>query len=135
MAKHITDKDIEKIVGIIDGWIDKLTWEALCDACLPSIGVKPTRQTLMKFVRIKQAFEVCKKRIKEDVPAMPVPSTIKVAAERIARLERENDRLKLENAALLEQFVVWQYNAHVHGLGGHELNKSLSRIDRGNTDL
>ncbi len=133
MAKHITDKDIEKIVGIIDGWTDKLTWEALCDACLLAIGAKPTRQTLMKFVRIKQAFEACKKRIKEDVP-MPVPPTIKVAAERIARIEQENERLKRENSELLKQFVVWQYNAHTHGLDWHKLNKMLPAIDRGKTD-
>jgi hypothetical protein len=46
-----------------------------------------------------------------------------VAIERIARLERENERLKRENSELLQQFIVWQYNAHIHGLS-----------DRGQTD-
>jgi len=45
---------------------------------------------------------------------------MRVAAERIARLERENDRLKRENNELLEQYVVWQYNAHINGLSGRE---------------
>ena len=52
MAKHLTDKDVAQIIGILDGWRDKLSWEALCDACLPIIGTKPARQTLIKFVRI-----------------------------------------------------------------------------------
>ena len=134
MAKHLTDKNIEKIVALFDGWTDKLTWEALCDACLPVIGVKPTRQTLMKFVRIKEAFDDCKKRLKEHAPGIAIPPTLKLAAERIARLEMENERLKRESATLLQQFIVWQYNAHIHGISDRELNKTLPTIDRGRTD-
>lgn len=135
LAKHLTDKDVERIVGILDGWRDdKLSWEALCDACLPVIGSKPARQTLLKFVRIKNAFNACKKRLKEDVPALRAPPSMRVAIERIARLERENERLKRENTELLQQFVVWQYNAHIHGLSDRELSKALPGIDRGITD-
>lgn len=133
MAKHITDKDIEKIVGLLDGWKDKLSWDALCGACLPVIGTKPARQTLMKFVRVEQAFNACKQRLKDGAP-IPTPPSMRVAMERIMRLEAENERLKRENRDLLEQFVVWQYNAHVHGLSDRDLNKALPRIDRGQTD-
>lgn len=134
MDRHLNDQDIEKIVGILDGWRDKLTWEALCEVCLPIIGTKPARQTLIKFVRIENAFEACKKRLKEGFNDLSVSPTLKVAAERIARLERENERLKRENRELLEQFVVWQYNAHIHGLSERELNRVLPGIDRGRTD-
>lgn len=134
MAKHLTDKDIEQIIGILDGWRDKLSWEALCDACLPVIGTKPARQTLIKFVRITNAFNACKERLKEDIPELRAPPSIRVAIERIARLERENERLKRENTELLQQYVVWQYNAHIHGLSDRDLNKSLPGIDRGKTD-
>jgi len=134
LAKHLTDKDIEQIIGILDGWHDKLSWEALCDACLPVIGTKPARQTLIKFVRITNAFNACKKRLKEDVPELRAPQSMRVAIERIARLERENERLKRENTELLQQYVVWQYNAHIHGLNDRDLNKSLPGIDRGKTD-
>jgi len=48
-----------------------------------------------------------------------------IIGERIARLERENERLKRENAELLKQFVVWQYNTHIRGLSDYELNKTL----------
>jgi hypothetical protein len=134
LAKHLTDKDIEQIIGILDGWQDKLSWEALCDACLPVIGTKPARQTLIKFVRITNAFNACKKRLKEDIPELRAPPSMRVAIERIARLERENERLKSENTELLQQYVVWQYNAHIHGLSDRDLNKSLPGIDRGKTD-
>ncbi len=134
LAKHLTDKDIERIVGLLDGWKDKLTWEALCDACFPIIGTKPARQTLLKFTRITKAFKACKDRIKEDVPEFRAPPSIRVAIERITRLERENERLKRENIELLEQFVVWQYNAHIHGLSDCNLNRALPGIDRGRTE-
>jgi hypothetical protein len=59
---------------------------------------------------------------------------MRVAMERIMRLETENERLKRESRDLLQQFVVWQYNAHVDGLTDRELNKALPEIDRGQTD-
>ena len=116
MAKHLTDRDVERVVEILDGWRDKLTWEALCKACSPIIGTTPARQTLAKFVRIKNAFEACKKRLKSETQEVRFPPSMRVAAERITRLEHENERLKRENRELLQQFVVWQYNAHIHGL-------------------
>ncbi len=134
MAKHLSDMDIERIVEILDGWKEKLVWEDLCDACLSVIGTKPARQTLMKFVRIKSAFIAAKKRFKDGAPKIPTPPSMRVAIERIARLERENERLKRENTELLQQFVVWQYNAHIHGLNDRNLNKALSGIERGQTD-
>jgi hypothetical protein len=134
LAKHLTDYDVKRIVEMLDGWRDKLTWETLCDACLPVIGVKPVRQTLVKFARIQNAFKACKKRLKEEVPSIKLPPTMRVATERIARLEVENERLRRENRELLEQFVVWQYNAHVRGLSDRDLNRPLPGIDRGQTD-
>ncbi len=134
MAKHLSDTDVERIVELLDGWREKLVWENLCNACLPVIGAKPARQTLMKFVRIKNAFAAAKKRLKAGIPEIPAPPSMRVAIERIARLERENERVKRENIELLQQFVVWQYNAHVHGLSDQELQKALPKIDRGQTD-
>lgn len=133
MAKHITDYDVGRIVEILDGWRDKLSWQALCDACAPVIGTKPARQTLLKFSRITMAYNACKTRLKEDAPIHTSPS-MRVAVERINRLEQENERLKRENAGLLQQFVVWQYNAYALGLNELELNKALPAIDRGQTN-
>lgn len=134
MAKHITDTDVERIVETLDGWQDKLTWAALCDACLPIIGTKPARQTLLKFSRITTAYNACKKRLKEGILKTSLPPSMRVAVERINRLEKENERLKRENAELLQQFVVWQYNAYAHGVSEHVLSRPLPSIDRGKTD-
>jgi hypothetical protein len=134
MAKHLTDSNIETVVTILDGWHGKLTWEALCQACKMRIGVKPSRQTLWKIVRIEQAYEACKKRLKEGEPKLTIPPSLKIAAETIARLERENERLRRENSGLLEQFVVWQYNAYAAGRTKFDLNRPLPTRDMGNTD-
>lgn len=63
-----------------------------------------------------------------------MPSSLSVAAQRIARLQTEIYELKMQNDALLEQFVKWQYNAYKHGLKEHQLNADLPRIDRERTE-
>ena len=133
MAKHLRDRDIERIVTLLDGWRGKLTWDRLCDACEPKIGTRPTRQTLAKSQRVTGAYKATKKRIKSEDDAVNAPPTLKMAADRIERLKRENERLERENGELLEQFVVWQYNAHVKGLSDRDLNQPLPAIDRGQT--
>lgn len=64
MAQHLTDKDIENIVELLDYWpLDqKLTWERLCQAIELQLEFvpAPTRQTLQKYVRIKTAYDQCK---------------------------------------------------------------------------
>lgn len=60
---------------------------------------------------------------------------LQVALERIARLEGETARLKSENKNLLEQFVVWAYNASTRGLSHDFLSRPLPRVDRDQTRL
>jgi hypothetical protein len=133
MAKHLTDRDIQRVVELLDGWRGKLTWEGLSSACKPVIGTAPARQTLYRCSRIAQAYEQARARVKESpTPTKSVP-TVQTALDRIARLTAENERLQMENSRLLEQFVVWQYNAHVRGLTSSQLNAPLPAIDRGQT--
>lgn len=63
-----------------------------------------------------------------------MPSSLAVAALRIARLQTENDALRSRNDALLEQFVKWQYNAYKYGVKEHQMNADLPRIDRERTE-
>jgi hypothetical protein len=130
LAKHLTDADIEKIIGVIDGWSGKLGWESLCDAVAPAIGTRPTRQTLSAQKRVKAAFSDKKNRLKGGMAETKTPPSLAIAGQRIQRLEEENVRLKSENSRLLEQYVVWQYNAYRHGLTEDKLNEALSVIDR-----
>jgi hypothetical protein len=116
LAKHLSDRDIERVVGLLDGWQDKLSWELLSKACLPVIGTVPARQTLHRIVRIQGAFKATKERLRNGPTEIKAPPSMRVAMQRIARLTIENERVTRENSRLLEQFVVWQYNAHVRGM-------------------
>ena len=129
MAKHLTDKDIERIVEFLDEWdlTIRLTWSKLCLAVNESLGLNYTRQTLQKYSRIKEAYKSVKEHSSGKVSRKRkvLPSSLAAAASKIEKLERENQRLKRENDRLLEQFLVWQYNAHVHGLKQDQLNQPL----------
>jgi len=134
VGRHLTDRDTERVVALLDGWTGTLTWDSLAEACGPTIGSCPARQTLYRATRIRQAYGLAKARLKSGVPATSTPASLQAAAERIARLEAESARLKAENSALLQQFVVWQYNAHIKGMTESELGRPLPAIDRGATE-
>lgn len=135
-SKNLDDQLIQQIVEILDGWSDDLTWEGLVEAIDRRIGQRYTRQTLHKHERIKQAFTLRKaalvrERDKKRKVADPV---LQLTLDRLARIEAENERLKRENATLLEQFVRWTYNAGLKGLTLDLLNQPLPAIHRGQTD-
>lgn len=136
MARHLRKADVEVIVNIIRGWsTEKLTWGLLCSATANALGKSPTRQTLNAHGAIRDAFAAKKTSLKLHGPSLAMPGSLAVAARRIARLQAENDELRAKNDALLEQFVVWQYNAYKHGLKQHQLDEFLPRIDRERTDF
>ena len=135
MAKHLTKLDIEAILNIIYAHEDeKLTWEGVCEACTDVVGKRPTRQSLYANKAIREAYKAKKSSLKIKAPEKPKPSSLTAAADRIARLQSELYCVKKKNDALLEQFVVWQYNAYKHGVKEHQLNEPLPRIDRERTD-
>jgi hypothetical protein len=134
MGKHLSDRDVEHVVRLLDGWNKKLTWEALCAACKPTIGAKPARQTLGRIVRINDAFNATKIRLRTGQSELKAAPSMNIAMQRIAILKIENERLQRENSRLLEQFVIWQYNAHIRNLHHADLNRALPTIDRGNTE-
>ena len=118
MAQHLTDKDIENIVELLDYWpLDqKLTWERLCQAIELQLELvpAPTRQTLQKYVRIKTAYDQCKKpqvsKVKSNA-TQKLPASLKIAQTKIEALEVKNARLEKENALLLwglrKVFPLW----------------------------
>lgn len=135
MAKHLTKMDVEAILNIIYAWkAEKLTWDGICEAAVIVVGKRPTRQSLNANEFIKEAYSSKKSVLKMREPAMPKPSSLNMAAERIARLQSEVESLKKKNSALLEQFVVWQYNAYKYGIKEYQLNDVLPRIDRERTE-
>ncbi|MBS7847612.1 hypothetical protein KFF47_33045 [Pseudomonas fluorescens] len=134
MAKHLTKKDIEILVNLIDAWEGTLGWEALCDAVSPLIGGRPTRQTLSSHSQVKAAFGHKKQQLKSGFIGTKRPASLNIAEQRIRRLESENDRLKAENGRLLERFLKWQYNAYRCGISQDKLDVSLPSIDRDSSE-
>lgn len=130
MAKHLTRRDIAILVNQIDAWEGKLGWDALCNVAAPLIGGRPTRQTLSSHGQIKAAFGQKKIQLKTGFVSTKRPPSLNIAEQRIRRLESENERLKMENSKLLEQFVRWQYNAYKHGVTKDKLDVVLPKIDR-----
>lgn len=132
MARHLTDKDINDIVDLLDEWpLDsKLTWELLVAAIKDSLNLTTTRQTIQKQVRVKEAFKEVKDIISSGARGISkrasVPS-LKVAQERLDTKERKIERLERENRQLLEQFVRWVYNASLYGVTPEQLNEPLPK--------
>lgn len=138
MAQHLSDQDIENIVEVLDYWpLDgKLTWERLCKAIEDQLELvpAPTRQTLQKYARIKSAYDQGKKspatrsHISKNKPKLP--ASLKIAQSKIDAMEAKVERLEKENSMLLEQFVVWQYNAYKYDVSIDKLNEPLAKNKR-----
>ena len=136
-APNLDDESIAVIVGILDGWVGKLSWAALIEAIQWRMHARYTRQALHKHERIRSAFSQRKETVVEvrrtggsnsDSPEL------QAALQRIARLEAENVRFEAENQRLLEQFARWAYNAHTRGLDKEFLNRPLPAVNRDQTD-
>ncbi len=134
MAKHLTEQDVNFIVGLIDGWEGKLTWDKLCERAAVFLGVRMTRQTFNSHLSIKNAFVNKKSFLLGEVKDIKIPQSLTMASQRISRLESENQRLKAENERLLLLFITWQYNAHKRGLSRALLDEPLPRIDRDSSE-
>ncbi|HFL7939604.1 TPA: hypothetical protein ACG5DM_002638 [Pseudomonas putida] len=130
MAKHLNERDVELVVGLIDSWEGKLTWDALSDAAEPLIGTRPVRQTLAQQEKIRSAFDHQKERLKSGFVKSKPPASLRIAEQRIRRLEAENSRLERENERLLERFIRWQYNAHKFNVSAEKLDAPLPFVDR-----
>lgn len=136
-SRNLTDADIAIIVDVLDGWKGPLTWEALIESISSRLNTRYTRQALHQHERIRLAFLSTKVRIKEGGRELDLtnlsPAELRVFADRYSRLIVERDRLEKEYESLLEQFVVWAYNAHTRGLDEAFLNRPIPSVDRART--
>lgn len=135
-SRNLSPEDVELIVGLLDGWSGTLTWTGLIECVERRLYFRYTRQALHAHQRIRDAFGLCKERLargprKKGVKH--VSQEMRLLIERLARRDAEVERLKAENQRLMEQFVVWLYNAQIRGLGQAELGRPLPRVDRGQT--
>ncbi|MCU1788578.1 hypothetical protein CUU54_06855 [Pectobacterium polaris] len=131
MAKHLTSADITIIKKILHVWKGKLTWEALCIEVAPSIGKKPTRQSLNMHEDIVEAYLMKKKTIQTSRIVLKKPASLKIAAQRIRNIENSMAILERQNNLYKEQFTLWQYNAYKCGMKLHQLNAPLPEKKKG----
>jgi hypothetical protein len=124
---HLRSQDIERIVGILEGWRETLTWDLLVEKLTQRGMPSYTRQALDRHPQIKSAFAAAKSRLRQSPPAVKrdLPVELEKAVERNHRLDAENQRLRLENNRFIEQFIRWRYNAHLKGCTEDYLNRPL----------
>lgn len=134
MAKHLKPREVKAIVECIRSWPDaKLTWAAICAEAGKLLGRSPARQTLCAHDEIMMAYKARRGSLKTQAPRVSLPSSLAIAAQRLARQQSVVDELTAVNNALLERFVRWQYNAYKHGMSDAQLDAELPRINRGRT--
>jgi hypothetical protein len=135
-SRNLDDAAISEIVGIVDGFTGPLSWKRLIEAIEELTRVRYTRQALNNHARIKLAFSVRRELLKATGRPMRVKTAnpeLAALLEVNARREAEIERLKAENARLLEQFVRWSYNANNRGVGEEVLNRPLPDVNRGHS--
>lgn len=129
--RRLTDGDVEHVLSLLDGWADKLTWELLIVRLQADWGRSYSRQALDRHTRIKDAFQLAKKRLRKGTkPFGTADPKLAKALERIRRLEAENDRMQLENSRLRERHLKWAYNAHIKRLDEKYLDQALPPVNR-----
>lgn len=118
MPKVITDQQTRDICRMINKWDSqhKLDWNTICLGAQEILGWSspPTRQALNKKITIKLAYQAKKDSLRKEaerVTRLPRPKTIQDGAERIARLEKEIERLNLVNSKMAEVIRIISHNA------------------------
>jgi hypothetical protein len=134
--RHMNEKDLRKILEIIDIWEGVLKWDTLIAKIEQVTGRAWTRQGLSNQERIRLAFQV-RKQIDRSHAAKQIKGSKgdRADATRLRELQVTISRLERENNALLAQFQRWAHNAHKRGLSEAELNAALPSVDREPTRL
>lgn len=128
----ITEENLEDIIMLIKTWEGKLTWKLLCSKVSELLNIKSIeRQLLSNYPDIQKAFSQQKQKMKEDAKKEPVPNiTMDYLLKQVNNLKAQVQRLEEINERYKQQFIVWQYNAYMHGMTQDTLNKPLIAVNR-----
>lgn len=128
----ITEENLEDIIMLIKTWEGKLTWKLLCSKVSELLNIKSIeRQSLSNYPDIQKAFSQQKQKMKEDAKKEPVPNiTMDYLLKQVNNLKAQVQRLEEINERYKQQFIVWQYNAYMHGMTQDTLNKPLTAVNR-----
>ncbi|VTY06832.1 Uncharacterised protein [Neisseria subflava] len=127
----ITEENLEDIIMLIKTWEGKLTWKLLCSKVSELLNIKSIeRQSLSNYPDIQKAFSQQKQKMKEDAKKEPVPNiTMDYLLKQVNNLKAQVQRLEEINERYKQQFIVWQYNAYMHGMTQDTLNKPLIAVN------
>ena len=118
--KIVTEESIDQLRAILKNWQGPLTWELYCDSVTRKLGLKTvvTKQTLMRYETIKQAF-ADRKTFLRDAKSSSASSdqTISALQFQVKNLAEQVRRLSAENDAYKEKFVRWLKNIYTHATG------------------
>ena len=128
----VTEENLEDIIMMIKTWEDKLTWDLLCSKVSELLNIKSIeRQSLANYPDIQGAFSKQKQKLKEKAKANPEPNvTMDYLQKQVNNLKAQVQRLEEINERYKQQFIVWQYNAYMHGMTEDKLNKPLIAVNR-----
>ena len=128
----ITEENLEDIIMLIKTWEGKLTWKLLCSKVSELLNIKSIeRQSLSNYPDIQKTFRQQKQKMKEDAKKEPVPNiTMDYLLKQVNNLKAQVQRLEEINERYKQQFIVWQYNAYMHGMTQDTLNKPLIAVNR-----
>ena len=128
----VTEENLEDIIMMIKTWEDKLTWDLLCSKVSELLNIKSIeRQSLANYSDIQEAFSKQKQKLKEKAKANPEPNvTMDYLQKQVNNLKAQVQRLEEINERYKQQFIVWQYNAYMHGMTEDKLNKPLIAVNR-----
>lgn len=135
-GKNIDEATEAAIIGILDGWSGKLSWDLLTEAVFAQVGHRYVRQALDANGRISFAYKLHRNRLRakpEEPPSPDMPPEVRILNESIERLKSENARLSAENHAYVQTFTTWAYNASNRGITEEYLNTPLPKVDKEQT--
>lgn len=135
-GKNIDEATEATIIGILDGWSGKLSWNLLIEAVFAHVGHRYVRQALDANERISNAYKLHRSRLRErpfEPPNPDISPEERILRESIERLEAENARLAAENRLYRETFTTWATNAFNRGLTEDYLNTPLPGVNREQT--
>lgn len=137
-GKNIDEATVKTIIGVLDGWSGKLSWNLFLEAVRVRVGHLYKRQTLSGNEMISLAYATHRKRLRGAAPESAqldtdVAPEVRILQETNERLKAENVRLLAENTAYIETFTTWAYNASNRGLTNDYLNTPIPKVDREQT--
>lgn len=131
MAEKLHILDIELIINTINNWDlpSQISWKSLCARLESILNRTISRQALARHSDIMDAFNQAKNRSKNHYSSIKIPLTLKSAAEKINRLEKENIKLTQDNTKLLILISQLQMAAYGKNVKLENLPKTNEKID------